>query len=54
MVGIRWKLVVVSIAGWKRLEGRVGGLGEKVEGKGLVVGSGASTSYALDGGGWLW
>jgi hypothetical protein len=31
-----------------------GGLGERVEGKGLVVGGGESDSYQLDGGGRLW
>ena len=31
-----------------------GGLGERVEGKGPVVGGGASASYPLDGGGGLW
>jgi hypothetical protein len=31
-----------------------GGFGERVEGKGLVVGGGASDSYQLDGGGRLW
>jgi hypothetical protein len=54
MVGIQQKLVVISVVGWKRMEGRVGRLGEKVEGTGPVVGGGASASYPLDGGGWLW